>query len=121
MTLTRKRGLWLTILFFAALLTALALRAYDQRLDDYGWLAWFLPLVISSGGNTGSQAATLVITALAMGDVSVRDWWRVVIRELAMGFLLGGFLAAIGYGAPLLEAAAPRPGDRTGPDPQLAF
>ncbi|MFV1965011.1 MAG: magnesium transporter [Pirellulaceae bacterium] len=98
-TLTRKRGLWLTILFFAALLTALALRHYDKRLDEYAWLAWFLPLIISSGGNTGSQAATLVITALATGDIILQDWFRVVVRELAMGLLLGSFLGAIGYGA----------------------
>jgi len=99
LTMTRKRGVWLTILFFAALLTAAALQYYDRRLSDYSWLAWFLPLVISSGGNSGSQAATLVITALATGDIALRDWLRVALRELAMGLLLGGFLGAIGYGA----------------------
>jgi magnesium transporter len=97
LTLTRKRGMWLTILFFAALLTAFALRHYDERLEAYAWLAWFLPLVISSGGNSGSQAATLVITALATGDVALSDWMQIVFRELMMGMLLGGFLALIGY------------------------
>jgi magnesium transporter len=99
LTLTWKRGMWLTILFFAALLTALALRHYDEHLSRFVWLAWFLPLIISSGGNSGSQAATLIITALATGDVKLSDWLRVVLRELASGLLLGGFLALIGYAA----------------------
>jgi magnesium transporter len=104
LTLTRKRGMWLTILFFAALLTALALRHYDEQLSAYGWLAWFLPLIISSGGNSGSQAATLVITAMATGDVKLTDWFRVVLRELASGVLLGAFLATIGFAAATLLA-----------------
>ena len=96
-TLTWKRGIWLTILFGAAFLTAFALQRYEDQLRVWGWLALFLPLIISTGGNTGNQAATLVITALSMGDISLQDWIRVVVREVAMGLLLGGFLALIGY------------------------
>jgi len=96
MVLSRKRGMWLTILFFAAMLTALALREYEDKLSALPWLVMFIPLVISSGGNSGSQSSTLVITALTTGDVTVRDWLRVVRREIAMGLILGGFLGVIG-------------------------
>ena len=68
---------------------------------EWVWLVFFIPLVISSGGNSGNQSATLIITALTMGELAVADWWRVVRRELAQGLLLGGFLAAIGYVATL--------------------
>ena len=95
--LVRHRGLWLTILFFAALLTAFALRTYEEQLGRVVWLAWFIPLIISSGGNSGSQSATLVITGLTTGEVRLTDWWRIVRRELLMGGCLGGFLAAIAY------------------------
>lgn len=97
LTLSWKRGLWLTILFFAAMLTAFALQAYEKGLEQWTWLVLFIPLVISSGGNTGSQSATLIITALSTGDIKLRDWWKVVWRELLMGLLLGGFLATIGF------------------------
>jgi len=96
-TLTWKRGIWLTVLFFAALLTAVALEQYESIRDALPWLAIFIPLVISSGGNTGSQSATLIITALSTGDVHLRDWSQIVLREAMMGLFLGGFLAAIGY------------------------
>ncbi|MHC4399253.1 MAG: magnesium transporter [Planctomycetota bacterium] len=102
--LSRKRGLWLTILFFAALLTAFALSTYRSELESVSWLILFIPLVISTGGNTGNQSATLIITALSTGDIRLADWWRVVCRELAMGALLGGFLGAIGFGCALLVA-----------------
>lgn len=105
--LTWKRGIWLTILFGAAFLTAFALRRYEEGLAASVWLAWFLPLIISTGGNTGNQAATLVITALSMGHVSLTDWIRVVLRELSMGLLLGGFLAILGYLAAWLSGLAP--------------
>jgi magnesium transporter len=95
--LTWKRGIWLTILFFAALATAFALSRYHDVLEDIEWLVLFIPLVISTGGNSGNQSAALVITALSTGTISLRDWWRVVWRELAMGLLLGGFLGVIGY------------------------
>jgi magnesium transporter len=95
-TLSWKRGIWLAVLFVAALATAVALRAYEGRLAQWAWLIPFIPLVISSGGNTGSQSATLVITALSRGHITVGDWGRVVLRELAMGLMLGGFLALLG-------------------------
>jgi len=104
--LSWKRGIWLTILFVAALLTAFALHEYQGVMDTPKtiWLILFIPLVISTGGNSGSQSATLIITALSTGDITLRDWWRVVYRELAMGLLLGGFLGVIGYAGALLWA-----------------
>lgn len=95
-TLSWKRGIWLTILFFAALLTAFALRHYDSELEFYPWLVCFIPLIISAGGNSGSQSATLVITAMTSGEVKFRDWPLVLKRELLVSLILGGFLAFIG-------------------------
>jgi len=97
LTLGWKRGMWLTILFFTALSTAFALQHYEENFASYTWLVLFIPLVISSGGNSGNQTATLVITALATGDLHLRDWSRVVRRELVMGILLGGFLGTCGF------------------------
>jgi len=96
-TLTWKRGIWLTILFFFALLTAFAIAEYEDQIETWGWLAVFIPLVISSGGNSGSQSATLIITALSRGHITLGDWTKVVLRELVMGLLLGAGLAAMGY------------------------
>jgi magnesium transporter len=107
LTLSWKRGLWLTILFFAALLTAFALVHYDQELANYEWLVWFIPLIISAGGNSGSQSATLVITAMTSGEVSFRDWPLVMKREVIVSLLLGGFLAMIGYGVAFFLAPSP--------------
>lgn len=97
MSLAGKRAPWLIILFFAALLTTFALQGYDEQLQRYSWLVIFIPLIISSGGNSGSQAATLVITALNSGDVKITDWAAVMMRELLMGLLLGTFLALLGF------------------------
>lgn len=96
-TLTWKRGIWLALLFFFALLTALALAEYDSQIQTWVWLVPFIPLVISSGGNSGSQSATLIITALSRGHITLGDWLRVILRELMMGLLLGGGLALMGY------------------------
>jgi magnesium transporter len=104
LTLSWKRGLWLTILFFAALLTALALRHYEVELEKYAWLVWFIPLIISAGGNSGSQSATLVITAMTSGHVSLRDWPEVLRREAIVSLLLGTFLAMIGWSVALVIA-----------------
>ena len=104
LTLSWKRGMWLTILFFAALLTAYAMNLYEKELHETAWLVLFVPLVISSGGNTGNQSATLIIAALNSGAIELSDWRRVVQRELAMGLILGAFLALIGYGASLFKA-----------------
>ena len=107
MTLSWKRGLWLTILFFAALLTAFALFHYDQELAQYDWLVWFIPLIISAGGNSGSQSATLVITAMTSGEVQFKDWPRVMHREIIVSLMLGGFLALIGYAVAYFLAPSP--------------
>ncbi|MGD9648527.1 MAG: magnesium transporter, partial [Pirellulales bacterium] len=96
--------LWLTILFFGAMLTARALGNYGQEIEANAWLVFFIPLVISTGGNSGSQSATLIITAMSSGDVSLADWARVVRRELLTGLLLGGFLGMIGYVAATVVA-----------------
>ncbi len=103
-TLSWKRGLWLTILFFAALLTAFALRHYENDLERYGWLVWFIPLIISAGGNSGSQSATLVITAMTSGEVEFADWPKVMWRELIVSLALGVFLALIGWTVAVLIA-----------------
>ncbi|QEG23153.1 magnesium transporter [Mariniblastus fucicola] len=96
LTLSWKRGIWLTILFVCALLTAFALEQYESRLKTLYWLVPFIPLIISSGGNSGSQSATLIITALSRKHISVSDWAKVVTRELVMGLLLGVGLATLG-------------------------
>jgi len=103
MTLSWKRGMWLMLLFVGALLTAFALGHYEHVLSagSLTWLVMFVPLVISSGGNSGNQSATLIITALTTGDVALHDWARIVLREIAMGILLGSYLAAIGFLAAL--------------------
>ncbi len=101
-TLSWKRGIWLAVLFVFALITAFALKGYEKQLDAWKWLVFFIPLIISSGGNTGSQSATLIITALVRGDVQLKDWWTVLKRELQSGLILGGFLALLGYAAAYL-------------------
>lgn len=95
LTLTWKRGMWLGILFFAGLLTALALRSYESVFDQFGWLVWFVPLVIGSGGNSGAQSSTLIIAAMATGDIKLTDWFTIVSRELSTGCLLGLFLGSL--------------------------
>ncbi len=96
-TLSWKRGMWLGILFFFALVAAIALDQYEAPFKAWVWLVPFIPLVISSGGNSGSQSATLIITALSRGHITVADWSKIVARELSMGLLLGGFLAILGF------------------------
>jgi magnesium transporter len=79
------------------MLTATAMSAFEAEIERAVVLALFVPLIISSGGNSGSQASTLVIRALALGEVSLRDWWRVARREIGAGLALGGILGAIGF------------------------
>ena len=93
----RKRGVWLVVLFMGEMLTATAMAYYEDEVARAVVLATFIPLLISSGGNTGSQASTLVIRAMALGEVRMRDWWRVMRREFATGLALGLILAAIGF------------------------
>lgn len=93
----RKRAGWLVVLFLGEMLTATAMGFFEQEMARALVLALFVPLIISSGGNSGSQASTLVIRALALGEVSLRDWWKVARRELAAGLALGGILGTIGF------------------------
>jgi magnesium transporter len=93
----QKRGGWLTALFLGEMLTATAMGFFEMEIERAVVLALFVPLIISSGGNSGSQASTLVIRALALGEVSLGDWWRVMRRELGAGLALGGILGTIGF------------------------
>ncbi|MBN1589469.1 MAG: magnesium transporter [Pirellulales bacterium] len=102
--LTWKRGFWLAILFVEGLLTAFALERYQNITAAIPWLIIFIPLLIAAGGNTGNQSATLVITALTSGSIKLTDWWRVMWRELAMGFLLGAMMGTMGFLCALLKA-----------------
>ena len=92
----RKRAGWLAGLFIGEMLTASAMGYFEAQIERAVVLALFVPLIISSGGNSGSQASTLVIRAMALNQLRLRDWWRVVRRELAAGLSLGGILATIG-------------------------
>jgi magnesium transporter len=93
----RKRASWLVILFLGEMLTATAMGYFEDQLARAVVLALFVPLIISSGGNSGSQAATLIIRALALGEIALGDWWLVMRRELLSGFLLGSLLGTIGF------------------------
>jgi magnesium transporter len=93
----QKRAGWLTALFVGEMLTATAMGAFESEISKAVVLALFVPLIISSGGNSGSQAATLVIRALALGEVTLVDWWRVMRREFLAGLALGGILGGIGF------------------------
>jgi magnesium transporter len=94
--MVRKRGVWLAVLFVGQMLTATAMGVFEDQIAQALVLTLFIPLIISSGGNAGSQAATLVIRAMALGEVRMRDWWRIVRREVAVGLTLGVMLGVIG-------------------------
>src|SRR6185295_14681011 len=95
--MVRKRATWLTALFLGEMLTATAMTMFEGEISRVVTLALFIPLIISSGGNSGSQAATLVIRALALGEITIRDWWRIVRREVVAGMSLGVILGTIGF------------------------
>jgi magnesium transporter len=95
--MVKKRASWLIILFLGEMLTATAMQGYNSEIEKAAILAMFLPLIISSGGNSGSQATTLVIRAMAVGELKLRDWFQVVRRELQSGALLGLILGVIGF------------------------
>lgn len=95
--LTRKRAGWLVILFIGELFTATVMQYYEHQLEKVLVLMMFVPLIVSSGGNSGSQASTLIIRAMALGELNVSDWWRVMRREFMSGFLLGLILGIIGF------------------------
>jgi magnesium transporter len=96
-TMVKKRAGWLMILFVSQMLTTSAMSAYEVELQQAVVLALFIPLLISSGGNSGSQACTLIIRAMALGEVRLRDWFRVIRREIASGFTLGVVLGLLGF------------------------
>ncbi len=95
--MVKKRAGWLVVLFLGEMLTATAMGFFEREIARAVVLALFVPLIISSGGNSGSQASTLVIRALAVGDVALRDFWKVIRREVLMGLALGAILGAIGF------------------------
>ncbi|MBI1796891.1 MAG: magnesium transporter [Candidatus Eisenbacteria bacterium] len=97
LSMVRKRGSWLSALFLGEMLTATAMGYFQDEIARAVVLALFVPLIISSGGNSGSQATTLVIRAMALGEVTLRDWFRVIRRELMAGLALGTLLGTIGF------------------------
>lgn len=95
--LIQKRVGWLIVLFLSELLTATAMAYFNDEIAKATMLAMFIPLIMSSGGNSGSQASTLIIQAMAVGEVHISDWWRVMRREILSGLLLGSILGLIGF------------------------
>ena len=94
----RKRVGWLSVLFVGEMLTASAMGRFEDEIARAVVLSVFIPLIISSGGNAGSQASTLVIRAMALGEVKLADWWRIVHREVLQGLGMGLFLGVLGFG-----------------------
>ncbi len=94
--LIKKRAVWLVILFVGEMLTASAMAYFEDEMARAIVLATFIPLIISSGGNSGSQAASLIIRSLSLGEIAISDWWKVMRRELASGLALGFILGIIG-------------------------
>jgi len=97
LAMIRKRAGWLSVLFLSEMLTASAMQHFETELERAVVLTLFIPLIMSSGGNSGSQATSLIIRALALGQVRLRDWWRVALRELPAGFVLGAILGVVGF------------------------
>jgi magnesium transporter len=95
--LYKRRIVWLIVLFFGELLTITAMSNFEDQIAKVVMLATFIPLIISSGGNSGSQAATLIIQAMALDEISVRDWWRIMRREIISGLTLGLTLCTISF------------------------
>src|SRR4029077_16685725 len=96
-TMIKKRAGWLMALFVSEMLTATAMQRFQGEIEKAAVLALFIPLVMSSGGNSGSQATSLVIRALALKELNLRDWWRIAVRELPTGLVLGTILGIIGF------------------------
>ncbi|HET7042524.1 MAG TPA: magnesium transporter [Gemmatimonadales bacterium] len=95
--MVKKRAGWLLVLFLSEMLTTTAMGHFQHELERAVVLALFIPLIISSGGNSGSQATSLIIRAMALGEVTLRDWWRVAAREIPSGLLLGAILGSVGF------------------------
>jgi magnesium transporter len=96
MQLFKKRVVWLIVLFIGELITISAMHQFEDEIAKVVILATFIPLIISSGGNSGSQAATLIIQAMALKEISISDWWRIMRREIVSGLLLGTTLCILG-------------------------
>ena len=94
--MVKKRSVWLVILFFGQMLTASAMAYFEEELAKAIVLTFFIPLIISSGGNSGSQAASLIIRALALGELKLKNWWYVMRKEIFSGLVLGSMLASVG-------------------------
>ena len=96
-SMVKKRATWLVVLFLSEMLTATAMGRFEDEIAKAVVLSVFVPLVISSGGNSGSQASTLIIRAMALGEVTLKDWWHVMRREILSGLSLGAILGSIGF------------------------
>src|SRR5205814_2228938 len=95
--MVKKRGGWLSALFLGEMLTATAMGVFEKEIERAAVVALFVPLIISSGGNSGSQATSLMIRSLALKELRLTDWWQVMRREIVSGFSLGSFLGFIGF------------------------
>lgn len=95
--MVKKRAVWLAILFVAQILTAIVMGYFESEISKAVVLSIFIPLIISSGGNSGSQAATLVIRAMAVGDITLSDWWQIMRREILAGLTIGFILGLLGF------------------------
>jgi magnesium transporter len=102
LSMIKKRAGWLLVLFVSEMLTTTAMGRYEDEIAKAVVLSLFVPLIISSGGNSGSQASTLIVRSLALGDIRLMDWWRVAWRELRSGAMLGAILGAVGIARILL-------------------
>jgi magnesium transporter len=109
----RSRSGWLVLLFLGQMLTLEAMELFSSQIERALVLVLFVPLIVSSGGNSGSQAATLVIRAMALGEVALSDWWRVMRREILFGVSLGVILAVLGFSRILIGTGL---GESFGPD-----
>jgi magnesium transporter len=107
-TFIRKRATWLVVLFVEEFFTGSALRHYDTVISAVAKLSYYIPLLISTGGNSGSQSASLIIRGLAVGEVKTSDWWRIASRELAQGVVLGLILASVGVARVMMWGDGPR-------------
>ena len=112
LSMVRKRAVWLCVLFLGEMLTLNALAHFEVHIQKAVVLTLFIPLIISSGGNSGSQATTLIIRAMALGEIGIGDWWRIMRREVLAGLCLGTFLGGLGFtrvlvGARLLDQYGP--------------
>src|SRR5690606_22265896 len=104
----RKRAFWLVLLFVGQTLTATAMGFFEAEIASAVVLALFLPLIISSGGNSGSQAAALITRAMALGEVTIKDWWVIAKREVVAGRVLGGMVGGLGLARAGIRALACR-------------